>query len=125
MSAKPPKDRASLRKSWLDILAITAWGLDGLEVAVPMAFAPAISKAGQSETFVIPFTPSEGRSNLAVSISGTFHGAKLQRVATFAIGTGPVKPSPGETIVTDQGETLKGSRAATPKPQQPPAQTTP
>ncbi len=103
-------------------LAVSAWGLDGLEVGSPAAFTPKISRRGENETFVIPMTPGEGRSNLAVSISGTFHGAKLQRVATFSIGTGPVKQTV-ETIVTDQGETLKGSRAPTPK--QPNTPTTP
>ncbi len=34
MSAKPPKDRSSLRKSWLDILAITAWGILLLKYAI-------------------------------------------------------------------------------------------
>ena len=34
MSAKPPKDRTSLRKSWLDILAITAWGILLLKYAI-------------------------------------------------------------------------------------------
>ena len=105
-------------------LAVTAWGLDGLEVGTPAAFTPAISRRGQSETLVIPITPGEGRSNLAISISGTFHGAKLQRVATFAMGTGPLKQT-GESLVTDQGETLKGARAPTPTRQQPPTQTTP
>lgn len=122
--AKQAKLTVHLEEDATD-LAVTAWGLDGLEVGTPASFAPAVSKAGQSETFVIPYTAGEGRSTLAVSISGTFHGAKLQRVATFAIGNGPVKPSAGETIVTDQGESLKGNRAATPKPQQPPTQTTP
>ena len=34
MSTKPPKDRSSLRKSWLDILAITAWGILLLKYAI-------------------------------------------------------------------------------------------
>jgi uncharacterized repeat protein (TIGR03943 family) len=34
MSAKPPKDRSSLRKSWLDILAITVWGILLLKYAI-------------------------------------------------------------------------------------------
>jgi uncharacterized repeat protein (TIGR03943 family) len=34
MSANPPKDRSSLRKSWLDILAITAWGILLLKYAI-------------------------------------------------------------------------------------------
>ncbi len=34
MSAKTPKDRSSLRKSWLDILAITAWGILLLKYAI-------------------------------------------------------------------------------------------
>lgn len=34
MSAKTPKDRSSLRKSWLDIIAITAWGILLLKYAI-------------------------------------------------------------------------------------------
>ena len=34
MSAKPPKDRASLRKSWLDLAAIVAWGILLLKYAI-------------------------------------------------------------------------------------------
>lgn len=34
MSAKTPKDRSNLRKSWLDILAITAWGILLLKYAI-------------------------------------------------------------------------------------------
>jgi uncharacterized repeat protein (TIGR03943 family) len=34
MSAKPPTDRSNLRKSWLDILAVTAWGILLLKYAI-------------------------------------------------------------------------------------------
>jgi uncharacterized repeat protein (TIGR03943 family) len=34
MSTNSPKDRSSLRKSWLDILAITAWGILLLKYAI-------------------------------------------------------------------------------------------
>ena len=34
MSAKPPSSRSSLRKSWLDITAVTAWGILLLKYAI-------------------------------------------------------------------------------------------
>jgi uncharacterized repeat protein (TIGR03943 family) len=34
MSAKPPTDRSNLRKSWLDILAVTTWGILLLKYAI-------------------------------------------------------------------------------------------
>lgn len=34
MSAKPPNDRSNLRKSWLDILAVTVWGILLLKYAI-------------------------------------------------------------------------------------------
>jgi len=100
-------------------LEFTAWGLDGLVVrASTTTFKPKVSKRGEHQTFAIPLTPGPGRSTLAISVSGTFRGSRLQRVATFAIGEAP--PPKGEAvIITDQGEVLKDRRV---QPAQPPVE---
>lgn len=95
-------------------LVISAWGIDGLQVRSSNALAATISKRGERQTLVIPFTAGPPRSNLVISVRGLFHGATLQRVATFAVGSGSL-PKTGEVVVTDQGDVLKSQRAPTPK----------
>ncbi len=114
LSAKEAKLTLKLDEDASD-LAVSVWGLDGLVVGAPSTFTPSLTKRGERQTVVVPMTPGPGRSNLAVSVSGTFNGQKKQRVATFAVGDGPLKQS-GEVLVTDQGEVIKAHRAPDPKP---------
>ncbi len=87
-------------------------GIDGLGVSTPNSFAPTkLVNRGDSQTVVVALTPPPERSSLVVSISGIFHGAKLQRVATFAVGDGPVRRSAGEVITTGDGDKIKGRPA--------------
>jgi hypothetical protein len=88
-------------------------GVDGLVVSGEAtrvsggAFA-----SGESTTFEVAFQRPAGPAALAVSVSGTFNGAKRARVASIAVGEGPGAPTPGEVMTTDDGDTVKVLPAA-------------
>lgn len=64
-------------------------------------------KRGETRSFEVAFAPGAGRSQLVVSVAGVFNGGQRARVASFAVGTGPLPESPGTVITTDDGERVK------------------
>jgi len=63
-------------------------GVDGL--VVTSAASPVQGgrfARGQTATFDVAFTEGPGRSHLAVSVTGSFAGARRNRVQTFAVGS--------------------------------------
>lgn len=90
-------------------------GVDGLVVEGPSLLLESGTFArGELRKFEVKFTPGEGRSQLVVSISGTFNGASRARVAAFGVGSGPLPQSPGTVIQTDDGERVKVMPASPP-----------
>lgn len=83
-------------------------GVDGLVVEGKGGLVEKGSfKAGDTRRFDVAFAPGAGRSQLVVSISGTFNGGSRARVASFTVGTGPLPESPGAVMTTDDGERVK------------------
>jgi len=88
--------------------SVSVRGVDGLVVSGEATrVANAAFGAGESTTFEVAFERPAGPAALAVSVSGTFDGAKRARVASIAIGEGPGAPTPGEVLTTDDGDTVK------------------
>lgn len=89
---------------------LAVFGVDGLLVkGEPTVVADGAFKKGETKVFEVAFTPGAGRSHLAISVTGMFSGSKLDRVATFAIGT-PTEAQlkgPGTSITTDDGQHIK------------------
>ncbi len=78
-------------------------GVDGLTVAgATKPIAAASVARGEARSFDVAFSSGPERSNLVVSVSGTFGGATLFRVMTFAVaGESPRVPppqSPGDGV---------------------------
>jgi len=94
---------------------ISASGVDGLVVD---AKEPVLQQGkfarGETHGFDVTFVPGAGRSQLVVSVSGSFNGASRARVASFTVGTGPLPESPGTVMTTDDGERVKVMPASTP-----------
>lgn len=96
-------------------VVIAASGVDGLVVeGKSVVVEKGAFSRGEVQAFEVAFTPGAGRSQLVVSVSGSFNGASRARVASFAVGTGPLPESPGTVITTDDGERVKVLPAATP-----------
>jgi hypothetical protein len=94
---------------------IAATGVDGLSVDGPKVLLEQGSFArGAQATYEVAFTPGPGRSQLVVSVSGLFNGSSRTRVAAFGVGEGPLAPSPGTVMTTDDGTTVKVLPAAEP-----------
>jgi len=88
-------------------LSVVASGLDGLTLTSNGALlTEGAVKADQSRTFEVDFKRGPGRTNLAVAVRGTFNGAPLARVVTFAMGEGPLQQN-GTAVITDDGEAIK------------------
>ena len=87
---------------------IAASGVDGLVVD---AKEPVLQQGkfarGETHVFDVAFVPGAGRSQLVVSVSGSFNGASRARVASFTVGTGPLPETPGAVMTTDDGERVK------------------
>ena len=86
---------------------IFASGVDGLVVSgEPVLVADGTFSRGEAKTFDVAFTPGAGRSQLVVSVSGSFNGSSRARVASFSVGAGPL-PQNGDVMTTDDGERVK------------------
>lgn len=86
---------------------ISVSGVDGLVVSSPaVALEQGKFTRGGAHALDVEFSPGAGRSQLVVSVSGTFTGAKRARVASFGIGAGPL-PDSGAVMTTDDGERVK------------------
>lgn len=90
---------------------IAVFGADGLTVTSAAAPIDGASFArGETAAFDVAFAPGPGRSRLAVSVSGKFHGAgKRTRAVSFAVG----EPTPeqlrglGTVVEGEDGEKLR------------------
>lgn len=86
---------------------ISVSGVDGLVVSSPaVVLEQGKFTRGGAQAFEVEFAPGAGRSQLVVSVAGTFNGAKRARVAAFGIGSGPL-PDTGAVMTTDEGEKVK------------------
>lgn len=89
---------------------VSVSGVDGLVVkssAMPVDGGSFVKDAVAA--FDVAFTPGAGRSHLVVAISGSFQGAQLSSVSTFAVGTpspGQQK-SPGNVVTGEDGQRIK------------------
>lgn len=94
-------------ESGAEDVQISVSGVDGLVVSSPaVVLERGQFPRGGAQAFQVEFAPGPGRSQLVVSVSGTFNGAKRARVAAFGIGAGPL-PDTGTVMTTDQGDTVK------------------
>lgn len=94
-------------------VTVQARGLDGLAVRGESALvAEGTFKQGDLKAVDVSFEPGAGRSYLAVSVSGLFHGAHLARVVTFAVGmpTPEQQQSPATVFTGDDGVRVKGMK---------------
>jgi hypothetical protein len=83
-------------------------GLDGLTLGPGEAPAARAFNAGESVTVEVPFTSARG--TLAVSVAGTFAGARQYRAVSFAVGAeaAPSVAAPvGAAPVTTDREQLQ------------------
>jgi hypothetical protein len=82
-------------------------GIDGLTLKGEGAVLRATPvKAGELRNFDVAYERGAGRTNLVVSVRGTFDGAPLARVVTFAIGEGPLTQT-GTKVILNDGEGFK------------------
>lgn len=81
---------------------VKVYGVDGLKVTKPAGPTPyATVRKGQSLAIAVEFTtPADKASNLAVSVTGTFHGAKQTKVQSFTVGA--PAPAPATPPRTDK-----------------------
>lgn len=86
---------------------VVASGVDGLVVEQGALVKQGAFKRGETRSFDVSFAPGAGRSQLVVSVAGTFNGGQRARVASFTVGTGPLPESPGTVMTTDDGERVK------------------
>ena len=79
---------------------IDVHGVDGLSVAsAPTPVEHAAFARGESTSFDVTFAPGPGRSHLAVTVSGSFHGdGRRATVASFAVG----EPTPEQRKKMDE-----------------------
>jgi len=96
--------------------SVAVHGVDGLVVT---SDASPISGGrfarGQTVAFDVAFTPGVGRSNLVITIGGTFTGRQQHVSQTFAVGTPtPEQLKPATPPVTDSdGQRIKVMPGAT------------
>lgn len=86
-------------------------GLDGLTLGPaerPAALGPRGFSAGEAVTVEVPFTSARG--TLAVSVIGTFAGARQHRAVSFTVGAeaapSVVAPSVAEPVTTDREQLM-------------------
>lgn len=115
LTATSARLRVSFEAEAQDVEIVVS-GVDGLVVAgEPVLVKKGAFARGESKDFDVTFTaPPAGRSQLVLSVSGSFHGASRARVASFTVGTGPL-PDSGTVMTTDDGERVKVMPAETPK----------
>jgi hypothetical protein len=91
-----------------DGVSIDVSGIDGLTLKSEGALLrEAAVKAGEEKSFDIAYARGAGRTNLVVSVRGTFAGAPLARVVTFAIGEGPLTQTGTRVILNDGSDAFK------------------
>jgi hypothetical protein len=85
-------------------------GVDGMQVtSAPSLVAYGQFSAGQTATFDVAYTPGPGRSNLAVSVIGTFNGVRLGTTTMYGVGTPTEeqKRTPGDVTTDSSGQRIK------------------
>lgn len=88
-------------------VSVSASGVDGLTVSEGHLGSNLAVARGETRTFDVAYTPGEGRSELVVTVKGTFNGAHRARVTAFGVGAGSDGPADGTVMTTDDGETVK------------------
>ena len=89
---------------------INVHGVDGLVVkSAALPVDGASFTQASSTSFDVAFTPGPGRSHLVVAVDGSFQGAKLARVSTFAVGTPSreQQQAGGNVVTDDQGQRIE------------------
>lgn len=90
-----------------DGVSIDVSGIDGLTLkSEGGVLRDATVAAGETKSFDVTYARGAGRTNLVVNVSGTFDGAPLSRVVTFAIGEGPLTQT-GTKVILNDGEAFK------------------
>ncbi|MBL8912245.1 MAG: hypothetical protein JNM17_16260 [Archangium sp.] len=88
-------------------VSVDVSGIDGLTLKSEGAvLRDAAITAGEVKSFEVAYARGAGRTNLVISVRGTFDGAPLARVVTFAIGEGPLTQT-GTTVILNDGEAFK------------------
>lgn len=85
-------------------------GVDGLQVSGDASPVRGAQVQGAStQTFDVDFTPGAGRSHLVVTVSGTFDGNPLSKVASFSVGdaTEAQQKSAGSVVTDESGQSIK------------------
>lgn len=85
-------------------------GVDGMVVMGPSALVQSGRfSAGQTATFDVAYVPGPGRSNLAVSVIGTFNGLRLGTTAMYGVGTPTEdqKRTAGDVTTDSSGQRIK------------------
>jgi hypothetical protein len=115
LTATSARLRVSFEADAQDVDIVVS-GVDGLVVeGQGVLMKKGAFSHGESKDFDVKFSaPAAGRSQLVLSVSGSFHGASRARVASFTVGTGPL-PESGTVMTTDDGERVKVMPAETPK----------
>ncbi len=92
-------------------VAIEVYGAGGLTVTSAAAPVQRTSFArGETAAFDVAFTPGPGQSDLAVAVTGIFHGAgRRGAVASFAVGepSAEQRAATGTVVEGSDGERLK------------------
>jgi len=88
---------------------VRVYGTDGLVVSGTETPVTGRSvKAGETLTLAVAYTAGQGKSNLAVNVSGEFHGNRRTRIASFTVGDKRVAALPGSaTVVDEKGRRIK------------------
>lgn len=99
--------RFAARSSGVDI---SVNGVDGLSVtSAPALVQNGTFERGATAEYVVDYRPGEGRSSLAVAVSGVFGGQPRARVVTFPVGEpggGVAQPATSPAPAQD-GERVK------------------
>lgn len=85
-------------------------GIDGMQVtSTPSLVQSGQFSAGQTATFDVTYVPGPGRSNLAVSVMGTFNGSRLGTTTMYGVGTPTEeqKRTAGEVTTDSSGQRIK------------------
>lgn len=89
---------------------VSVSGVDGLTVRSAASPVQGGSFArAEEKSFDVDFTPGAGRSHLVVAVTGTFQGAHLSKVSSFAMGkpTEAQQKSGGTTMTGSDGQRIK------------------
>ncbi|MFY2564525.1 hypothetical protein ACN469_43465 [Corallococcus terminator] len=93
-----------------DDVQVSLSGVDGLRVTSDTTpLRGARFEQATTRTLDVDFAPGDGRSHLVVTVSGTFRGAPMAKVATFSVGkpSAEQQKTQGEVVTGDDGQPIK------------------